>query len=99
MNSCVKLYSMANLKLTKFGHEYCGPCKVLKPILNEIVTQFGDKIQFEDVDTYNSDPQVLTNAGIRAVPTIILSKDGNEVWRHVGLTNKDFIEKKINENL
>ena len=87
------------LKLTKFGHEYCQPCKVMKPILNEIVTQFGDKIQFEDVDTYNSDPQILVNAGIKAVPTMILTKDGVEVWRHVGLTNKNFIENKINENL
>jgi thioredoxin 1 len=90
---------MANLKLTKFGHEYCNPCKVMKPILAEIVNQFGDKLQFEDVDTYNSDPKVLIDAGIRAVPTLILSKDGNEIWRHIGLTNKAVIETKINENL
>jgi thioredoxin 1 len=90
---------MANLKLTKFGHEYCNPCKVMKPILTEIVNQFGDKLQFEDVDTYNSDPKVLIDAGIRAVPTLILSKDGNEIWRHIGLTNKEVIETKINENL
>lgn len=90
---------MAELKLTKFGHEYCNPCKVMKPILNEIVNQFGEKLKFEDVDTYNSDPQILTNAGIRAVPTMILTKDGVEVWRHVGLTDKATIENKINQNL
>jgi len=90
---------MANIKLTKFGHEYCNPCKVMKPILIEVVNHFGDKIQFEDVDTYNSDPQILIDAAIRAVPTLILTKDGNEVWRHVGMTNKDVIVNKINENI
>jgi thioredoxin 1 len=90
---------MANLKLTKFGHEYCGPCKFMKPILAEVVSQFGDKIQFEDVDTYNTDPQKLTDAGIRAVPTMILTKDGTEVWRHVGVANREVIENKITENL
>ena len=87
------------IKLTKYGHEFCQPCKYMKPILSEIVNNFGDKIQFEDVDTYNVDPQRLTDAGIRAVPTLILTKDGNEVWRHVGVSNKEVIESKINENL
>lgn len=90
---------MAELKLTKYGHEYCNPCKVIKPMLEEITKLYGDKLKFEDVDTYNSDPQILANAGIKAVPTMILTKDGVEVWRHVGLTNKNFIENKINENL
>lgn len=90
---------MANLKLTKFSHEYCGPCKFMKPILAEIVNHFGDKIEFEDVDTYDTDPQRLADAGIRAVPTMILTKDGNEVWRHVGVANREVIENKINENL
>jgi thioredoxin 1 len=90
---------MANLKLTKFGHEYCGPCKMIKPILTEIVKKFGDKLEFEDVDTYNTDPQRLTDAQIRAVPTLILTKDGNEVWRQVGLVSQEVIESKIAENL
>lgn len=90
---------MANLKLTKFGHEYCGPCKTIKPILTEIVSHFGDKIEFEDVDTYNTEPQRLIDAQIRAVPTLILTKDGNEVWRQVGLVSRDVIEAKISENL
>lgn len=68
-------------------------------MLDEIVKSYGDKLDFVDVDTYNTDPQVLTDAQIRAVPTLILTKNGVEVWRHVGLTNKDIIENKINENL
>ncbi len=90
---------MVNLKLTKYGHEFCGPCKAIKPILTEIVKKFGDKLEFEDVDTYNTNPQRLTDAQIRAVPTLILTKDGNEVWRQVGMTSQDVIESKIAENL
>jgi thioredoxin 1 len=90
---------MGELKLTKFGHQYCNPCKVIKPILDEVVKSYGDKLKFEDVDTYNSDHQTLINAGIKSVPTIILTKDNVEVWRHVGLTDKQTIVDKINENL
>lgn len=90
---------MGELKLTKFGHQYCGPCKMIKPILEEVVKNYGEKLKFEDVDTYNTDPQILSNAQIRAVPTLILTKDGVEVWRQVGLTDKGTIENKINENL
>jgi len=87
------------LKLTKYGHEFCQPCKTIKPILTEIVKKFGDKLEFEDVDTYNTEPQRLIDSQIRAVPTLILTKDGNEVWRQVGLISRDAIEAKISENL
>jgi len=88
---------MKTLKLEKYGHEYCGPCKTMGLYLPEVVEQLKDIAEFEDVDTYNVDPERLKLASIRAVPTLILFKDGVEVWRHVGVLSKDSIVEKVKE--
>jgi thioredoxin 1 len=88
---------MKLLKLEKFGHEYCGPCKTMETYLPEVVEELKEIADFENVDTYNVDPEKIKNAGIRAVPTLLLYKEGVEVWRHVGLLSKDAIVAKVKE--
>jgi thioredoxin 1 len=90
---------MKPLKLIKYGHEHCSPCKLLKPVLVEIAETFKDTLEFVDKDTYQMSPAELLMVGLKAVPTMILSKDGVEIWRHVGLMSKDAITQKITENI
>lgn len=90
---------MASLKLTKFGHEFCGPCKFMKPVVEKVVSKFPDDLIYVDVDTYNVDPSVLTGHAISRVPTFILSKDGTEVWRHVGVIGETALEDTIKSHL
>lgn len=90
---------MKTLKLIKYGHEYCSPCRTLKPILKELETEFSDKVEFVDKDTYAIPVGEVVDAGIKAVPTLILIKDNSEVWRNVGLLSKDAIKKVIENNL
>ena len=90
---------MANVKLIKYGHEYCQPCRLIAPILTEISIEFKDQITVKDENTYTMEPLELVAANIRAVPTIILKKDDVEVWRHVGLTTKETLISKIKELL
>jgi len=79
---------MNKLKLVKYGHDYCGPCKMLSPVLKEISTELSDTLVYEEKNTYNEKPEDLHELGIHAVPTTILYKDDQEVWRHVGVISK-----------
>ena len=87
------------LKLIKYGHEYCSPCRTLKPILEKISKEYIDIVDFVDVDTYKANPDDVLNAQIRAVPTIILLKDNQEIWRQVGFVSEQVIVDKIKENI
>lgn len=79
------------LKLIKFGASWCGPCRAMVPILEEL----QDKIDINEIDVDEVDPIVLTNYKIRNVPVLILLKDNKEVWRHVGSISKSDLEKEI----
>ena len=79
------------LKLIKFGASWCGPCRAMVPILEEL----QDKIDINEIDVDEVDPIVLTNYKIRNIPVLILLKDNKEVWRHVGSISKSNLEKEI----
>lgn len=81
------------LKLIKFGASWCGPCRSLVPILEELKS----RIIIEDIDVDEVDPVVLTNYKIRNIPVLIITKDNVEVWRHVGSISKVELENKLKE--
>ena len=81
------------LKLIKFGASWCGPCRSLVPILEELKS----RIIIEDIDVDEVDPVVLTNYKIRNIPVLIITKDNVEVWRHVGSISKVEVENKLKE--
>ena len=79
----------------KFSAEWCGPCRVLAPVMNEIKGQFAN-VKFEeyDIDEYN---EVTEQYGVRSVPTVIIEKDGVELQRFSGLSSKIAYINAINE--
>ena len=81
------------IKLIKFGASWCGPCRAMMPILEEL----KNKIEIEDIDVDEVDPIVLTNYKIRNIPVLVLLQDNKEVWRHVGSISKVEVEDKITE--
>lgn len=89
---------MKSLKLVKYGHEYCSPCKALKPILEELKNIFSEKVEFEEKDTYSISMEQVIEAGIKAVPTMILFKDGVEIWRNVGFMSKESLKTVLENN-
>lgn len=83
--------SQTKLTLVKFGATWCGPCKMIAPILEELADEYAD-INFVDVDIDDINAEKITEKfNIQSVPTVILFKDGKQVKQFMGFKPKDFI--------
>ncbi len=82
--------------LVDFWAEWCGPCKMMAPVLNELSENLdaNKTIGKLDVQEFQS---LATTYKVRGIPTMILFKDGQEVNRFVGVKSKDFLLKEINK--
>ena len=79
----------------KFSAVWCGPCRALTPVMNEIKGNYSN-VKFEeyDIDEYS---EIIEEYGVRSVPTVIIVKDGIEVNRFTGLSSKMAYVNAINE--
>jgi len=84
--------------LIDFFAEWCGPCKLMKPILTELRQKMGDKIRILKVDVDKS-PVVSSAFDIQSVPTLMLIRNKNIVWRQAGVVQAGELEKIINQFL
>ena len=80
--------------LVDFWATWCGPCWTMAPVIEEIADQYAGKIKVGKLDVDN-EPRTTTKYGIRFIPTFILFKDGQEIRRWVGVTNKNEITAAI----
>ena len=86
------------LTLVDFGATWCGPCKKLHPIMEELSSIFQDKIKVFEVDVEES-PSTAVKYGIIGVPQLLFFKDGKVKETVVGLLPKSKIEEKIERYL
>ncbi|MDC1148357.1 thioredoxin [Pelagibacteraceae bacterium] len=84
--------------LIKFGAEWCGPCKMVGPILDELSEEMSDQIVIGDHDIDHS-PNAPTKFGVRGVPTMLLFKAGEVVDSKVGAASKEDIKTWINSKV
>ena len=84
--------------LVDFWAEWCGPCKMIAPVLSEIADEYAGKIKVCKVDV-DANPDVPPKFGIRGIPTLILFKGGNAEATKVGALSKtqlnEFVESAI----
>jgi thioredoxin 1 len=81
-----------------FGASWCGPCKRLVPIIEDIARDYEGRLRVGALDT-DSSPLVMSRVGVRAVPTIVVFRNGREIARHVGLTTKAKLLSMVGDGL
>ncbi len=86
------------LVVIDFWAEWCGPCKMVGPIINQLADEYKDKAVIGKVDVDNND-DATTKYGIRNIPTILFIKDGEIVDKVVGAGSKKAFEEKIEKHL
>ena len=74
------------IQVKKFYAEWCGPCKVLTPLMENVKTKFTN-VKFENVDI-DSQFEIAQKYFVRSVPTVIIEKNGKEVERFVGVQSE-----------
>tara|TARA_B100001250_G_C19614000_1_gene706293 strand:- start:213 stop:533 length:321 start_codon:yes stop_codon:yes gene_type:complete len=84
--------------LVDFWAEWCGPCKMIGPILEELEDEMGDKVKIVKLDVDNNN-QTAMKFAIRSIPTLILVKDGAVVAQHIGAASRGQLEEFINQNI
>lgn len=98
MNDTTKKEEIDKIILMDFFAEWCQPCKIQDPIIEELKEKFGDKIEFKKIDV-DKDSKFVDKYNIRSIPTLIIEKDGKIFEKYIGVTNLHVLEKKINEAL
>lgn len=86
------------LVVVDFFANWCGPCRMLSPILEDVQKDMGKKVKIYKVDVDESE-NLARQFGIMSIPTILIYKDGEIVNRHIGLWMKDSMMEELNEHI
>ncbi|MEK9612478.1 MAG: thioredoxin [Flavobacteriaceae bacterium] len=86
MNSLNHIIEQDQTVLVDFYASWCGPCKMMPPILKQVKDSLGDAIRILKVDV-DKNPKVAQQYQVRGVPTLILFKSGNVLWRQSGVVD------------
>lgn len=84
--------------LVDFWAEWCGPCKAIAPILDQIAMEYQDRLEIAKVDVEGSQTTAM-KYGVRSIPTLMLFKGGVVEAQHVGLLSKEQLSKLLEAKL
>lgn len=85
---------MSKVTLIDFWAPWCGPCKIMDPIIDELEKELGDKLEVQRVNV-DEDPSKSSQFGVMSIPTYVVLKDGKEIARKIGVTPKSELAKLI----
>ncbi|XOL41819.1 Thioredoxin C-1 [Aequorivita nionensis] len=83
--------------LVDFFADWCGPCKMLAPILKQVKEELGDAVKIVKIDVDKNQP-LAAQFQVRGVPTMILFKNGQQLWRQSGVLQKNDLVSIIKQH-
>jgi len=88
----------SGVTLLDFSASWCGPCKALEPVIQQLTESYAGKAEIKKVDI-DQHRDLAVQMGIQSVPTLIMFKDGLEKKRFIGMQSKDVLQKALDEAL
>lgn len=98
MNDFQEIINSPKPTLVDFFATWCGPCRMQAPILEEVKEKIGDKGTIVKIDI-DKNAELAARYRVQSVPTLILFKNGEAVWRTVGVQQADLLAGKILEHV
>ncbi|MBS4215431.1 MULTISPECIES: thioredoxin [Neobacillus] len=88
----------SGLVLVDFWAPWCGPCKMIAPVLEELDAEMGDKVKITKLDV-DENPQTASNFGVMSIPTLLVLKNGEVVDKTVGFQPKEALAGLLQKHL
>lgn len=88
----------SGLVLVDFWAPWCGPCKMIAPVLEELDAEMGDKVKIVKLDV-DDNQQTAAQYGIMSIPTLLVLKDGQQVDKVVGFQPKEALADRLTQHM
>ncbi|MCI2228581.1 thioredoxin [Polaribacter sp. MSW13] len=95
MSKFLEIINQEKPVLVDFFAEWCGPCKMMSPVLKEVKDTLGEKVSIIKIDVDKNQP-LAAKYQVKGVPTLLLFKNGKQVWRQSGVVQKKDLVSIIN---
>ncbi len=93
-----KVLKSDKLTLVDFWAEWCAPCRLIAPTVEELASEYADKMNIGKLNV-DENNKTATKYGIRSIPTLLFFKDGDILKHVVGVRSKEELQEVINENV
>ncbi|MGN6213589.1 thioredoxin [Parafilimonas sp.] len=98
MESFAQLIQSQQPVLVDFFATWCGPCKAMEPVIKDVAKSVEGKVRVVKVDI-DKQRQIASQYNVSAVPTFMIFKNGNVVWRHPGMIDKNSLLNMLNQSV
>ncbi|MDA8947703.1 thioredoxin [Flavobacteriaceae bacterium] len=98
MNTFQKITNDTKPVLIDFFAEWCGPCKMMPPILNQLKEKVGDSVRIIKIDV-DKNPKVAAQYQVRGVPTLMLMREGKVLWKQSGVIDANTLHQVLKDQL
>ena len=86
------------VQLIDFFADWCGPCMVMKPVMEELEKELAGKVEFKKINVDENEEETA-KYGVMSIPTYLVLKDGKEIDRLIGAASKEVLKNKISAHL
>ena len=96
MSSFKEIIGSQKLVLVDFSADWCGPCKMLAPILKQVKDEIGEGVKIVKIDV-DKNKALSSQYQVMGVPTMILFKEGKQVWRQSGVVQQEDLKRILDQ--